>query len=186
MEGVIVTKWRAVGDIVTELKALPSREKFDDFKDFKLGKITEIEFWRRVNRILNTNLEISKLKSAMCKTYEIIPHMLPLIKGLKQQGYKLYILSNIPHEWVCFVVKKFALDKLFDGMLFSCDFGMDKPHAEFYELLLDKYNLNPKSCIFIDDFTENIDAAKRLGFKTILFEDAATLKNQLHKFGISI
>ena len=49
--------------------------------------------------------------------------------------------------------------------------GMIKPDAGIYQCLFDKYILNPKECVFIDDRPENIEGGRKLGMEGIVFTD---------------
>lgn len=95
--------------------------------------------------------------------------MICLIRELKQKGYKLYVLSNITKHFVN-VQYKFPILKEFDGLVFSSLIKKVKPNSEIYEFLLNKYNLNPKECIFIDDTKKNLAGAARFGIKTFHYQ----------------
>ncbi|MAG10965.1 hypothetical protein CMI44_01495 [Candidatus Pacearchaeota archaeon] len=97
---------------------------------------------------------------------------------LKQLGYKIAILSDQWH------LSKEALMpnknyKKFSPVIVSCDFAvkMRKPNPKIYKLTLKKLKLKPSECIFIDNQKWNIESAKKLGIKTILFKS----NNQLFK-----
>jgi len=59
------------------------------------------------------------------------------------------------------------LDDLFEKAYYSHTFGMRKPDKEFFELLIIENELNVERTLFIDDFEENINAAKEIGLQTI-------------------
>jgi 2-haloacid dehalogenase len=79
-----------------------------------------------------------------------------LIKPLKKR-YKLYGLTNWSAETLPIV----------------------KPNPKIYEILLDRYNLEAESSLFIDDNAENIETAKKIGFKTVHFTDGVNLEQLL-------
>ena len=86
---------------------------------------------------------------------------------LKQEGYKVYLLSNIPHIRYDFIRNTSDLFDIVDGMVLSCLVKKIKPHESIYKELLAKYNLDPSECVFIDDNKKNIKTAERLGIKGI-------------------
>lgn len=93
------------------------------------------------------------------------------IERLKKAGFKVYLLSNYPRdvftlhtECGCFPF----LDKV-DGKVVSGFVKMVKPNADIYEHLLREYGLQAKECVFIDDREENVEAARALGMKGIVF-----------------
>ncbi len=58
-----------------------------------------------------------------------------------------------------------------DGGIFSCDVNVIKPAADIYLKLIEKYDLKPEECIFIDDHKDNIAMARKCGMKGIVFRD---------------
>ena len=46
-----------------------------------------------------------------------------------------------------------------------------KPDREIYEYLLKKYDLEAQECVFLDDRLENVEGARKVGMKGILFEN---------------
>ncbi len=95
--------------------------------------------------------------------------IISLIQELKQNGYKLYLLSNMTYHFINNDYK-FPILKEFDGLVYSAPIKMLKPNPEIYQYLLDKYSLNPKECLFVDDMKTNLVGATRFGINTFLFE----------------
>ncbi len=92
------------------------------------------------------------------------PEMYCFIKELKEKGFKTYLCSNTPDE----IYRHFddipAL-KLMDGIIASCDIGINKPDRRIFEALLEKYSLSADECYFIDDMPQNIEGAMKVGIK---------------------
>lgn len=108
-----------------------------------------------------------------------IDGMLDLIIDLKTKGYKIYLLSNAssdhPDYWT-----KFPYAPYFDGLYVSYEHLKAKPDSEIYYDFLNVFKLNKEECIYIDDMQRNIDAGKKLGITSILFEgDTNKLENQI-------
>lgn len=107
------------------------------------------------------------------KLVEPYAYALEWIEQLKASGLKVYLLSNYPRdvfalhtECGCFPF----LDKV-DGKVVSGFVKMVKPNADIYEHLLSEYGLDAGECVFVDDREENVDAARALGMKGIVFKD---------------
>lgn len=92
-----------------------------------------------------------------------------LIDELKAAGYKLYVLSNMSREFIDFLRKQ-KVYKNFDGDVVSCEVGIVKPMPEIYDLLIERFDLDPAETIFIDDRKENVDAAAAKGIATFHFD----------------
>lgn len=65
--------------------------------------------------------------------------------------------------------------KYFDEILISGDINLIKPDKKAFKYLINKFNLDPKECILIDDQEVNTKAAQKCGIKTLL------LKNMSYK-----
>lgn len=102
------------------------------------------------------------------------------IKGLKERGFKVYYLSNYPRSFFkSHVEKGFTFIPLMDGGVVSAFVKMVKPDHEIYQHLMDKYALKAEECIFIDDTSKNIIAARELGMKGIIFKDLDNTQKEL-------
>lgn len=96
------------------------------------------------------------------------PEMEQLILELKNQGYKLYLMSN-----VSFLYKKFfpyiKSISYMDGIWVSCERGLIKPDRRAFEDIFSMFNLKPQECFFIDDTEKNILAARECGMDGFVY-----------------
>lgn len=103
-----------------------------------------------------------------------------LFKRLKASGkYKIYALSNWSAETYPVAQRHYDFLSWFDGAVVSGVEKMRKPAPEFYQLLLDRYLVDPQTALFIDDNYRNILAAQEAGIKTIHFTSAEELEKEL-------
>lgn len=82
--------------------------------------------------------------------------------------YNIYLLSNNNKETANYL-RKLPFYQDISGEVFSCDYNIVRPNPDIYNILLNKYNLIPEECLFIDDNQNNINIAKELGFITKQF-----------------
>ncbi len=102
----------------------------------------------------------------------LLPVGIEILKAVKAQGYKAYVLSNAyqgVYESLCQTHP--AVFALFDGEIISCDVRFIKPEREIYQALLQRYNINPAEALFIDDLEVNIIGATALGIDGIVCRD---------------
>ena len=97
--------------------------------------------------------------------------MQELVRRLKNHGYCVYYLSNIPQDVLDLLTERGVLEQ-FDGGVASCEVHINKPDPRIYQALLDKYSLKASECVFIDDRLENVQAAFALGFAGIQMKDS--------------
>ncbi len=105
------------------------------------------------------------------KLVEPYAYAVQWIERLKQAGLKVYLLSNYPREIFALHTECgcFPFLEQVDGKVVSGFVKMVKPNADIYEHLLDEYGLCAEECVFIDDREENVEAARALGMKGIVF-----------------
>ena len=108
-----------------------------------------------------------------------------LVRRLKNHGYSVYYLSNIPEDVLALLKERGVLDR-FDGGVASCEVHINKPDPRIYQALLDKYHLRADECIFIDDRADNLVAASALGFGIYEMHNVGTLLRSLPTFGVSL
>lgn len=112
---------------------------------------------------------------------------LKFVKKCKDSGHKLFILSNWDLESSFIITKQFPeLFDLFDqnNIVFSGRIGLIKPDPKIYEYLIEKYNLDPKECIFFDDQAINVESAKKAGIYSVICKNAkcTDMIKELNKF----
>lgn len=93
------------------------------------------------------------------------------VRELKEQGYKVYYLSNFSESTQKDCPDALTFLPLMDGGILSYQVKMIKPDPAIYRLLLERYELEPEESIFLDDTGENIKTANELGIHGIVFEN---------------
>ena len=154
---------------------------------FERGEITEEEtlagFARCDPRIVR---ELYRSFSNLTGMLIMRDFAIPLVRRLRQAGYKVFYLSNYSKKAYDECADSLAFMPYMDGGLVSFQVGMTKPSPEIYERFLDEYGLRPEECLFIDDSAINVDAARSLGFEGILFTTGADLVGELAAHGVDL
>jgi len=167
-------------------KEIHLRLEGDKFWDYMHGKISENEYWTKTLEENKWPLTLDTLKELARKNFQEIPGTRGIIESLKNQGYKLGLLSVHGQEWIDYCEEKFDYHKLFDEISYSFQEGVSKPNKKAYEIILRKLKADPKKTIFTDDSRKNIEAARNLGINAIRFENPKQLIEELKKFGVCI
>ena len=117
-----------------------------------------------------------------------MPGAKELVTELHEKGYPLYVLSNASQDF----------HKYFDSIpgseylprerrFLSSDYRLLKPQHEIYEGFLEKYGLDPAACVFIDDNALNVEVARRLGFRALVYRgDMPRLRRELRELGVAV
>jgi 2-haloacid dehalogenase len=94
-------------------------------------------------------------------------------------GLKTYALTNWSAETFHIALDRYDFLHWFDGRVVSGEEKTRKPFQDFYQRLLDRYNIDPSKALFIDDNLRNVKAAEALGIKSIQFTTPGKLAEQL-------
>ena len=114
-----------------------------------------------------------------------IQETVEIFKQLKEsREYKIYALTNWSAELFPIALERYHFLHWFDGRVVSGEEKMRKPFPEFYQLILNRFQLKPEQTLFIDDNLRNIKAAEEIGLKTIVFESPQQLRKELVLLGI--
>ena len=115
-----------------------------------------------------------------------MPGMEELIRALRENGYGIYLLSNMSPRFYRFY-RRIPAVQYFDGMIVSSDVRQMKPEPEIYRTLFSRFSLKPEECLFVDDREENIAAGEALGMKGFCFQqDVEALREALRREGVRV
>ena len=132
------------------------------------------------------------LEKEICAYYERFDEMLggpfadvvDLLAQIKKQDCQLLALSNWPDHTFPKAAAPYEFLDWFDGLVISGREKVMKPDPAIFHRMIDRYDLNPGSTLFIDDMAYNIEAADRLGFLTHHHTDAAGLAETLRSYSL--
>lgn len=148
----------------------------------RVGIIESMKFWQSVSLFLEYNP--LQLRREWIDAFGFRDELMPKIKALRENGYKIGLLTNGIKDWMEEAITQHNLNSQFDAMVTSYNLGIAKPDPKAFYALTQELNVNPHECIYIDDQTKNITAAEKLGFKAILFTSIHELENELLTFGV--
>ena len=115
-------------------------------------------------------------------TIEAFPYAKDWVKGLQDEGYHTYLLTNYPRSLYKNTAEQcFTFLPYIDDVLVSSHEKMTKPDKEIYERLLEKFDLKAEETVFIDDRLANIEGAESVGITGIHFTDYEEVSAKLNK-----
>ncbi len=109
---------------------------------------------------------------------------IPWVKELKAAGFNVYYLSNYSKKAFIECADSIDFIPYMDGGVLSHQELMVKPNPEIYKVLINRYGLVPEECVFLDDTPENVEVAKSLGMKGIVFTTKDEAMQELKSMGI--
>ncbi|MER2063552.1 MAG: HAD family phosphatase [Alkalibacterium sp.] len=160
----------------------------DLWQEFDRGTITKEDLVERASERLPDELHrsVSDILDTWYENMTPITEMEELLKQLKENGYHLYLFSNVSQDFHDF---KHIIPGLeyFDGLFLSSDWKGLKPEKELYQHFFDHFDLEPSECFFVDDLRVNIEGAAALGMDGYVFDgNIEDLKEHFTQVGIII
>lgn len=175
--GGVVLDWDvdAIVRMITDDVVAQQRIKEDvllhpDWTDLDRGTCTEAEaverFARRIEKPIDTMTGIMRTADLSMK---VKSGTVAIMQELSDRGYPLYCLSNMPVERWAYLQETYDFWDMFEGIVISGHLKLVKPEPEIYQHLLDTYDLQPESCLFLDDAIHNVEGARAVGLQSIQF-----------------
>lgn len=174
---------KLAGKTTEEIKQIINIDS-DVTKRFESGEINGQQFYEEFSQLCGINVPYLELKTIYSKDkYSRVEGTKELIEKLKT-NYKVSILSNTS-EWDWnYVVQEAPEILTFETITTSFGAKAMKPKKEIFEDALNKLNLKPEECVFVDDIEEYVEAAKEIGFNAFQFTSAKKLEEDLREIGI--
>lgn len=125
--------------------------------------------------------KVLKNKNTMVRRND---YAIPWIKELQSKGYRCLYLSNFSKASETDCAQALDFIPYMDGGILSYQEKVIKPMPEIYQLLIDRYELIPEECVFLDDTVCNLEGAEKFGIHTIHFHNQAQAIEELRQLGV--
>jgi 2-haloacid dehalogenase len=103
-----------------------------------------------------------------------------ILDELRRRGeVRLLALSNWSSETFAIAHARFPFLDWFEALLISGKVGLAKPDPAIFRLFVDRFGLDPRTTVYIDDSPVNVGAAEALGMIGITFTNADALRVEL-------
>lgn len=184
---VVIVEGRRAGLEIDHYNFFKRQRIISKIKKYETGKLSTEEFYTWFTKITGQNIDVKNIGSTLEGVFYINEPMIPLLKKLKNKGYRLVILSNTNEANYGFVMKKYGeVFNLFDANVLSFEVGYMKPNKNIYKTAVEKALCNPKECLFIDDNGDYIKAARKQGITAIQYnyKNHSALEQKLKEFRI--
>ncbi|MFN3742029.1 MAG: HAD family hydrolase [Anaerolineales bacterium] len=142
-----------------------------------LGEITVEQHWAELTRRWHRPPEEAAFLSQQFFAGDVLDrNLLDFIRSLRPQ-FKTGLISNAWSDLRAFL-QRMGIEDAFDTIIISAEVGLLKPDPRIYQLALERLQIAPYEALFVDDFPQNITAAKDLGMWALQFTDPEqTLQN---------
>ncbi len=147
-------------------------------RQYCAGKLSTEEFLQAIEKLTGAKAsEITKLlNNELGKNYLLLDY----IKSLSA-NYKIGILSNVASGWIRDVFLTEEEQTIFSDILESFTVGVIKPDPRIFDLACKRLGVVPGEVIFVDDIETYCLAAKKLGIKTVLYQNFEQCKKEIEQ-----
>jgi putative hydrolase of the HAD superfamily len=151
-----------------------------DWRMFDRGQLTEAELLGRLEICTGQSRDtVVAIVAAARACLREKPETVKLVRMLRQRGFNLYCLSNMPSPFYEHLRRRHDFWDVFHGVVISGEIQMMKPEPEIYLHLLERFDLRAHESVFVDDLQANVDAAKRVGLHAVRFQNAIQCEQEL-------
>ena len=162
----IGSKWERFADYwrTTQLEYTWLRSLMKRHKDFK--KVTEDSLDKSMKAFdIDPSIknELLSLYSVL-STFKEVPDVL---KKLKEQKYKLGVLSNGTPDLLKKLIESNNLENIFDDIFSVEEVGIYKPDSKVYEMPIKKYKIKKEEVVFLSANTWDVSGGGNYGFNSI-------------------
>jgi FMN phosphatase YigB (HAD superfamily) len=96
-----------------------------------------------------------------------------ILTGMISNGW-LNLRQNLNNRW--------GIADAFDTIVISAEVGVMKPDPQIYRLALERLKVQPGQAVFVDDFIENVEGARRVGMLAVHFRDPHQARDEVEAF----
>ncbi len=147
---------------------------------FERGELVHADFCREFF-LDGRTVDGDALRELLSDNYRYLPGIPELLEELARAGHELHAFSNYP-EWYRWIEDKLELSRYLSWSFVSCQTGFRKPDPRAYAHAIRALRPRELSELwFIDDRTQNVEAAVQAGLNGIRFEDTSRLRVALRR-----
>lgn len=182
--GNVLVRWaplEIIGLVFPEVNATDFYQRMRPiWIDLNLGKFTEEMAIDKC--VASMSLPRDQFKELM---HQLTWHQKPLegsialLQKLQGSGFNLFAITDNVREIMEYHREFSEFPRYFKDIIVSAEIGVLKPDSRIYKNLIDKHQLQPSECVFIDDMMANVEGAIAVGMHAFQFTDMQSCEHQL-------
>lgn len=145
------------------------------------GQASEQTYWEHLRRETGIQGSDAHLRQEILDRFVLRPWMMAQVKGLKEAGVRLAILSD-QTDWLMWLDGRDHFFEHFEAVFNSFVEGRSKRDPALFEQVVQRLCTPPSEILFVDDNPGNIERARGRGLETILYRDRRTFATELLRF----
>ena len=169
-----------VGVLVSESDVVLTKEEGQLERMFG-PNINDSDYLIKARKIISKDSIIMRMtEDIIDKIYNIRDKNLFYNLKNKYKDKKIVIATNHVSFVRNYIGESFGVEYL-DDVIISAEIHMIKPNKDFYEFILNKFEIKPEELLLLDDNQKNIDSAKNMGIITIKVDEDTDLYDEIIK-----
>ena len=134
---------------------------------------TDIDFWSK-----EVDIDIPSLKEQIHHLIEVHPHVEEFLQMLRQQGKKIYLVTNAHYKVLEIKLRKTEIGRYFDAAVTSFEMGYAKEDIRFWEKVERRLRFDKEETLFIDDTEAVLKTARQFGIRYLLYKAYASSRSE--------
>ena len=137
---------------------------------FEVGAISSSTFISEGMKLLHFQGNADEFRNIWQEIFDPIDLMWKTVRHAGN-SYRMFLLSNTNEIHRSFLLDRFPIFDEFQGGIYSDEVGALKPDSVIFQAATQEFSLVPSETLFVDDLSENVQAAASLGFKAIQYDE---------------
>ena len=102
-----------------------------------------------------------------------------VLKALKEQGARLFVLTGSPHVFLDVCLERLGLTGYFEDYWTATeDFGFQKGDSRLYKAVAERIGEKIGNCVMVDDGAKGLKKAHEAGMQTVAFYDKYSIADE--------
>jgi putative hydrolase of the HAD superfamily len=152
--------------------------------ELETGRMDFQTFWGLTTGEIGLNMTLGEFRDVWCDIFDVQESVVSLAERLTRK-YGVWLASNTCREHFEWIQERFPRIGFFRGAALSYELGIMKPSREYYEKALELFGIEPLGSVFIDDIPDNVEGARLVGMRGIVFRGYGDLVKALDGLGVS-
>jgi phosphoglycolate phosphatase len=120
-------------------------------------------------------------KRTLVQYSRLFPGTEPVLRCLKNKGYKFAIASNRPTQFSRILIRHLGLSKYFGYVLCADKLKYGKPHPEILNKIMRRFSVRPTQALYVGDMAIDAEVAKRAKVKSVIVTTGSSTPFEVKK-----
>ena len=107
--------------------------------------------------------------------FELKPYVPEILEELKERNTRIALATATDEHLASMILEKHKISHYFEFIQTHQNTGLHKGQPEFFQIIIEKLQLNPKDIWMFEDALYSIETAKRCGLNVVAIRDESAL-----------